>query len=232
MSSSEAFRRALEIVKAETIETKVAGVSFAKRRKALERLTQYDAEQISINLSREAELEFPLSTAVQIEIRVSTISEKGCSLLLYKDARYDMNIIDDVVGSYNWKREHTRDNANCIVSIWDNEKNQWIPKEDTVTQSCTEKEKGLASDSFKRACYCRGIGRELYTAPFIWITSDKVNIFDKNGKKATYDTFTVSKIDYSDKIITRENMKTSPYNKNLGREDYLCTLKQKLIIRN
>ena len=147
-------------------------------------------------------LEFPLLSATQIEVRVSTISEKGCSLLLYKDARVDMTILDEVVGVYNWKREHTRDNANCTVSIWDDTKNQWISKEDTGTESYTEKEKGLASDSFKRACFNLGIGRELYTSPFIWIPADKVNIFDKNGKKTTYDTFTVSHIEYTDKIIT------------------------------
>jgi hypothetical protein len=147
-------------------------------------------------------LEFPLLTAAQIEIRVSTISEKGCSLLLYKEARCDMNILDDIIGSYNWKREHSRDNANCTVSIWDENKNQWINKEDTGTESYTEKEKGLASDSFKRACFNWGIGRELYTAPFIWINADKLNLTEKNGKKSTYDTFTVSKISYTDKIIT------------------------------
>jgi ribosomal protein L34E len=113
-----------------------------------------------------------------------------------------MNILDDIIGSYNWKREHSRENANCIVSIWDENKSQWISKEDTGTESYTEKEKGLASDSFKRACFNWGIGRELYTAPFIWIAADSVNMIDKNGKKSTYDTFTLSKISYTDKIIS------------------------------
>ena len=108
--------------------------------------------------------------ADEIELRVGTCSGKGFSLLLYKDARCDMNILDETVGAMNWTREHCRDNANCIVSIWDNEKKQWISKEDTGTESFTEKEKGLASDSFKRACVNWGIGRELYTAPFIWIS--------------------------------------------------------------
>ena len=111
--------------------------------------------------------------ADEIECRVGQINEKGLSLLLYKDARCDMNILDETVGAKNWKRRHTRDNANCIVSIWDSEKKEWIDKEDTGTESNTEKEKGLASDSFKRACTCLGIGRELYTAPFIWIPKEK-----------------------------------------------------------
>ena len=128
---------------------------------------------------------FRLLKANEIEARVATVSEKGCSLLLYKDARCDMNILDETVGPMNWMRSHTRDNANCVVSIWDEKKNQWISKEDTGTESFTEKEKGLASDSFKRACFNWGIGRELYTAPFIWEGADKVTLSQKNGKYIT-----------------------------------------------
>lgn len=124
------------------------------------------------------ELNFRTLKAEEIECRVGTIDEDGFTLLLYKDARCDMNILDEVVGSMNWKREHLRDNSNCIVSIWDNEKGQWVSKEDTGSESNTEKEKGLASDSFKRACVNWGIGRELYTAPFIKI---KGNV-KKNAK--------------------------------------------------
>ena len=110
--------------------------------------------------------------ADEVECRISTATEKGISLLLYKDARCDMNILDETVGAMNWQRSHSRDNANCSVSIWDAEKGQWISKEDTGTESRTEAEKGLASDSFKRACFNWGIGRELYTAPFIWVLAD------------------------------------------------------------
>ena len=142
---------------------------------------------------------FRLLHADEIEARVATVNEKGCSLLLYKDARCDMNILDETVGAMNWMRSHTRDNANCIVSIWDKDKEQWISKEDTGTESFTEKEKGLASDSFKRACFNWGIGRELYTAPFIWISADKVNLSQKNGKYTTYDKFVVEAIRYDEK---------------------------------
>lgn len=107
--------------------------------------------------------------ADEIEVRVGSVKKDGATLLLYKDARCDMNILDETVGPMRWKREHTRDNANCIVSIWDKETEQWISKEDTGTESFTEREKGLASDSFKRACVNWGIGRELYTAPLIKI---------------------------------------------------------------
>ena len=90
--------------------------------------------------------------ADEIELRVGTATEKGFSLLLYKDARCDMNILDETVGAMNWRRSHSRENANCIVSIWDSDKSEWVSKEDTGAESFTEKEKGLASDSFKRAC--------------------------------------------------------------------------------
>ena len=106
-------------------------------------------------------LEFRTLKESEIDVRLAQVKQNGVTLLLYKDARCDMNILDETVGPYNWKREHTRDNANCIVSIWDGEKKQWISKEDTGTESFTEKEKGLASDSFKRACFNWGIGREL-----------------------------------------------------------------------
>ena len=141
--------------------------------------------------------------ADEIDCRIAQIKETGLSLLLYKDARCDQNILDEVVGPYNWKREHTRDNRNCIVSLWDAEKGQWISKEDTGTESNTEREKGLASDSFKRACFNWGIGRELYTAPFVWIKACDCNIKkDQRGKLACYDRFTVKGIGYTEGVIT------------------------------
>lgn len=120
-------------------------------------------------------MEFRTLEPDDIELRVGMANNKGFSLLLYKNARVDMQLLDETVGSMNWKREHTRDNANCIVSVWDAEKNEWVSKEDTGTESQTEREKGLASDSFKRACVNWGIGRELYTAPFVWISGHVEN---------------------------------------------------------
>lgn len=149
-----------------------------------------------------AELKFRDLRSDEIDCRVATISEKGLSLLLYKDARCDMNILDETVGAFNWQRSHSRDNANCVVSLWDESKTQWISKEDTGTESNTEAAKGLASDSFKRACFNWGIGRELYTAPFIWVGSDKCEIKEKNGKKVCYQKFSVYEITIKDKKIT------------------------------
>lgn len=134
--------------------------------------------------------------ADEIDCRVSQVTAKGVMLLLYKDARCDQNILDETVGPLNWQRHHSRDNANCIVSIWDEQKGQWIEKEDTGVESRTEKEKGLASDSFKRSCFNWGIGRELYTAPFIWIPAEKCNIKEDRGTFKCFDNFTVNTIEY------------------------------------
>ena len=140
--------------------------------------------------------------ADEIECRVAQAKQNGVSLLLYKDARCDQNILDETVGAMNWMRSHTRDNANCVVSLWDEKKQQWISKEDTGTESNTEKEKGLASDSFKRACFNWGIGRELYTAPFIWIKAEDCTALKENGQRwQCFDTFAVEAIKIENKRI-------------------------------
>ena len=165
---------------------------------------------------------FRLLEADEIECRISTVSEKGVSLLLYKDARCDMNILDETVGAMNWQKEYSRDNANCTVSIWDSEKKMWIFKEDTGTESFTEKEKGLASDSFKRACFNWGIGRELYTAPFIWIPAGTAAVIKKGDKWTCYDKFTVTELGYDDRgrinrlVIKKKNQTAYEFGKKLS----------------
>ena len=158
--------------------------------------------------------------------KTNEVEAKGLTLLLYKDARCDQNILDETVGPMNWQRSHSRENANCTVSIWDDDKHMWVGKEDTGTESNTEKEKGLASDSFKRACFNWGIGRELYSAPFIWIKASDCNIkasdcnikaSDFNIKEGErkfkcFDNFSVADIDYDDnwniKLLKIKNNKT------------------------
>ena len=147
-------------------------------------------------------MEFRLLRADEIDARVAMVKESGCSVLLYKDARCDMNILDETVGAMNWQRSHSRENANCTVSIWDEQKQMWVSKEDTGTESNTEREKGLASDSFKRACFNWGIGRELYTAPFIWFKADECKIMQRgNSNYTTNDRFHVDEILYEGRKI-------------------------------
>lgn len=132
--------------------------------------------------------EIPLLTANDVECRIKKITNEGAVLLLYKTARVDMRILDEVYGSMNWQRHHEVINNNlfCTISVWDSEKSQWISKQDVGTESNAEAEKGQASDAFKRAGFAWGIGREFYDAPFIWIS----------GKVSKYDRFHVTDIQY------------------------------------
>ena len=113
------------------------------------------------------ELEFRTLKPSEIEVRVGS----GGTLLLYKDARVDMALLDEVVGVGNWQREHKilGDDIYCKVSIYNKELNCWVGVEDAGSSGNIEVEKTKASDSFKRACVNLGIGRELYTAPKIKI---------------------------------------------------------------
>lgn len=147
--------------------------------------------------------EFRDLRADEIEVRVQSVKDKGVVLLLYKNARCDMNILDEVVGAENWQREHyeCKGNLFCRVGIrveHEGEPAEWVWKSDCGTESNTDAEKGEASDSFKRACFNWGIGRELYTSPFIFVPTYKCNI-SSNGK--CYDKFIVEKIVIKDKKI-------------------------------
>lgn len=116
--------------------------------------------------------------ADEIECRIGSVGAKGFTMLLYKDARCDMNILDETVGEFNWQRDHKeiKGTIYCGVGIFHGSieqigqgVNPWVWKWDAGAESYTEKVKGEASDSFKRACVNWGIGRELYTAPLIFI---------------------------------------------------------------
>lgn len=149
-------------------------------------------------------------TEEDIEVRVQSVklnpdkSPKGVILLLYKNARVDMNILDETVGAENWQREHydCKGNLFCNVGINVNYKDndlaeQWVYKSDCGVESNTDAQKGEASDSFKRACFNWGIGRELYTSPLIWVKADKCNIINEK----CYDRFLVERIAIENKKI-------------------------------
>lgn len=137
-------------------------------------------------------MKFRRLKACEVDARIAQFKDTWLTLLLYKDARVDQNILDETVGPENWQRSHELigNNLYCTVSIYDADKKMWVSKQDVGTESNTEAEKGQASDSFKRACFNWGIGRELYTAPRIKI--DVVKGIDK------YTKFTVQDIDYDE----------------------------------
>ena len=170
-------------------------------------------------------LEFRTLNANEIDCSIATINQKGLTLLLYKDARVDQNILDETVGPMNWQRHHSRENANCTVALWDEDKRQWVEKEDTGKESFTEAEKGLASDSFKRACFNWGIGRELYSAPFIWISAENAEIKQGgSGKFQCYDKFEVEQILYDE---NRNIVALSIKNMSKGKRVFLMDNRKK-----
>ena len=137
--------------------------------------------------------------ASEIDLRPQNIKGNKVLYLLYRDARTDMDILDDSVGPGYWKREHARENKNCIVSIYNPEIKEWVSKEDTGSESNMEKQKGLAADSFKRTCVNWGICRELYTGPIISIKLNDNEMY--NGKPSSYLGLHVSKLVVVDKKI-------------------------------
>lgn len=121
--------------------------------------------------------------ADEIDFRIQSINKGGyATILAYKDARVDINRLNSVCGPLGWQRAHNSANANCVVSVWDDTNKQWVSKEDTGTQSNTEAAKGLASDSFKRACFNWGIGIELYDYPLVSIKLEQSEWELYNGK--------------------------------------------------
>lgn len=150
-------------------------------------------------------MKFRVLKASEIDCRIQSIGQNktgavGTTILLYKDARVDMNILDETVGAMNWQRGHSIIDGNlyCTISIWDEVKEQWISKSDVGTESNTEKEKGQASDSFKRAAFNWGIGRELYSAPFVYIQLDKSEYIERNGKLTSNAKFKVKDVSYDE----------------------------------
>lgn len=154
-----------------------------------------------------ADKKIRLLMAEEIECRVSTVNQNGASLLLYKDARADQKILDETFGIFGWKRSHQCIDGNlyCTVEILDKETGTWVSKQDAGSAGKSEKdrEKSQASDSFKRACFNWGIGRELYSAPFIWIPAGRTEIQERGGKFFCNDSFSVATIAYSvERIIS------------------------------
>lgn len=152
--------------------------------------------------------EFRLLDADEIECRVGQGGKNGqswCSLLLYKDARCDMKRLDEKFGIYGWQRDHTIIGGNlfCTVSVY-KDGIGWVSKQDVGTPSNTEAIKGNASDSFKRACFNLGIGRELYTAPKIFINlSDSYDYKNNGGKFTMVTVFRVAHIGYAKRKISQ-----------------------------
>lgn len=138
----------------------------------------------------------------EVECRIGQVSKsgKGLSLLLYKTSRTDMALLDETFGPMNWRcgYEEVKGVLNCTLSVYDADKGLWVDKQAAGTESNMESEKGESSDALKRAGFLWGIGRELYTAPFIWIRAEDCDI--ANGRCC--DTFAVDAMEVANGRIT------------------------------
>ena len=151
-------------------------------------------------------MKFRLLKESEIECRVTQCTDKGAVILLYKDARTDMNLLDETIGAENWESDYKeiKGNLYCGIGIWSESRKTMIWKWDCGIESREDGEgnqkKGEASDAFKRAGFKWGIGRELYSSPFIFIRADLVNLkaseYQGKRKYSTYDSFSVEKIAY------------------------------------
>lgn len=150
---------------------------------------------------------FPLLTADQIEVKVKQVTAKGAVLLLYKTARTDMDLLDSVIGPCNWANDYTEHKGNlyCGIGIYDTDSDRWIWKWDCGIESRADSEgnqkKGEASDAFKRAGFRWGIGRELYSSPFIFVkvpTKPKGSNFELEDR---FQSFEVKEIQYAGREI-------------------------------
>lgn len=145
-----------------------------------------------------------LLKANEIEVKVKQVKENGCVALLYKTARVDMDLLDEEFGPENWQcaYEEIKGNLYCKIGVLAIGRDDWVWKQDCGIESREDDEgnqkKGEASDAFKRAGFKWGIGRELYTAPFIWISSDVIKIDNRGGKFYTNEKFSVKKIEYNE----------------------------------
>ena len=154
----------------------------------------------------------------EIEIRVQQVTEKGAQLLLYKDSRCDKRILDETFGIFGWENryEEIKGNLFCTISIYDDEKQQWIDKCDCGTESFSEKEKGEASDAFKRAGFNVGIGRELYTRIFYFASvPTKKNDKGKYDLVNKYEKFTVAEISTNEDAEKIEKIKIADSKGNI-----------------
>ena len=145
--------------------------------------------------------EIPLLKADDIDVRIQSFKNNAVILLLYKDARVDMRILDEVFGPLGWQRTHEVISGNlfCSIDLWNEENKCWIRKQDVGKESNQDAEKGQASDSFKRASTNVGIGRELYTSPFIYVKLNADEIDTQRNKPKASVKFSVKEIGYNER---------------------------------
>ena len=168
-------------------------------------------------------IEFRNATREELEVRMQgqvynpDTKQFGINLLIFKDARVDANILDETVGNSNWDRDYFEvcGQTYCKVTIR-MEDGTTAYKCDVGTPSNLEAVKGTSSDAFKRACFSWGIARFLYSCPSIVVYDDVCNIKEKDGKKITYDKFSVAFLDIADSPIGKKIVGLVIVNENMN----------------
>ena len=147
----------------------------------------------------------------EILVRVERVNPQTLvgEIVLYKDARCDMRILDETVGPGRWQTEHVILNGQnyCKLSIWDDELKQWVSQMDVGVAQRFEREKSAASDALKRAAFRFGLGRELYSKPGdarVQLLKNEVKIgSDGNTYMKDEISLYVGSISYENKQITQ-----------------------------
>ena len=138
-----------------------------------------------------------LLKAEEIECRMGNWNKDKTryTVLLYKTSRTDMDILDEVFGIDNWQVDYQMigEMLFCTISVWSEQRGCWVRKSSNGTEGNIEADKSKASDAYKRAGFMVGIGRELYSAPQIWLDSS-ISPYDLEVNQIEYDE--------SDKICT------------------------------
>lgn len=156
------------------------------------------------------EIKFRTLKANEIEVRTQSVKNGKANMLLYIDSRAVVKLLDETVGNMNWQSEfYTVNNQTmCKISIYDDDRNIWISKSDTGSESNIEAEKGLISDCYKRVLSRWGV-TELYSSPKITWDDDG---YGNSGYK-------VSEIDYNEDREITHLVIVNRFNKEVFRWD-------------
>jgi len=131
-----------------------------------------------------------LKKEIPFKWRVQSANQHGATCVAYIDSRQVQDLLDEVCGAENWQCKFEEHKGNLFCSIGINTKSifdggelkeYWVWKSDCGTESNMEKEKGEASDAFKRSAVMWGIGRFLYSKKIV-----KLPVKEKNGKWYPY----------------------------------------------
>ena len=149
--------------------------------------------------------EIRLLNSSEISLRVGKFNETQygvyVNLLAHTDARTCSKILDETFTPMGWQKAYQGINNElfCEVSVWDEEKKQWIKKSDVGAKANDGSTKGCASDAFKRACVGHGISRELYTLKNIGFKLDETEYYKRDGSIKSNAQFFVAEVAYDEK---------------------------------